>query len=114
MLSSHEVSLGYKEVQDPSVYIRFAVHGAENTYFLAWTTTPWTLISNAALAVGPDVQYVKIRLLEEGEGEKGGEGERERGGEVLILAGRRLEVIKQDYEILAAFALVGRSTPFGV
>ena len=100
VLSSHEVSLGYKEVQDPSVYIRFAVDGAQNTYFLAWTTTPWTLISNAALAVGPDVQYVKIRLLEEGERERGGEGEGEKGGEVLILAGKRLEVIKEDYEII--------------
>jgi len=101
VLSSHEVSLGYKEVQDPSVYIRFAVDGAQHTYFLAWTTTPWTLISNAALAVGPDIQYVKIRLLEEGEGEKG--GEREKGAEVLILAGKRLEVIKQDYEIIETY-----------
>lgn len=51
VLSSHEVSLGYKEVQDPSIFIKFPVQGAENTYLLAWTTTPWTLISNMALTV---------------------------------------------------------------
>lgn len=60
VLSSHEVSLGYEETQDPSVYIRFPVHGQEDTYFLAWTTTPWTLISNTALAVGPDLTYVRV------------------------------------------------------
>ncbi len=52
-LSSHEVSLGYRDVQDPSVYIKAKVKGEENTYFLVWTTTPWTLISNVALAVEP-------------------------------------------------------------
>ncbi len=57
-LSSHEVSLGYEEVDDPSVYVRFAVRGIENTYFLAWTTTPWTLPGNVALAVGREIEYV--------------------------------------------------------
>jgi isoleucyl-tRNA synthetase len=61
VLSSHEVSLGYKEVQDPSVYVRFPVEDEENTFFLAWTTTPWTLISNTALAVGEQIDYVKVR-----------------------------------------------------
>ena len=115
VLSSHEVSLGYKEVQDPSVYIRFAVHGAEDTYFLAWTTTPWTLISNAALAVGPDIEYVKIRpkyfVLPD---EKVPEGvDPDKIGEVsdaihgkreyLILARARLEVLKEDYEIIETY-----------
>jgi len=59
-LSSHEVSLGYKEIKDPSVYVRFAVNGQVNTYLLAWTTTPWTLPSNVALAVGRDLDYVKL------------------------------------------------------
>ena len=64
VLSSHEVSLGYREVQDPSIYVQFPLRGAEDTFFLAWTTTPWTLVSNAALAVGPDVDYVKVRTTD--------------------------------------------------
>ncbi|MEM6282734.1 MAG: isoleucine--tRNA ligase, partial [Chloroflexota bacterium] len=59
-LSSHEVSLGYKEVTDPSVYVRFPVKDQPGTYLLAWTTTPWTLPSNVALAVGPEIDYVKV------------------------------------------------------
>jgi len=59
-LSSHEVSQGYKDVKDPSIYVRMKQKGAKNTYFLVWTTTPWTLISNVALAVHPDIDYVKI------------------------------------------------------
>ncbi len=59
-LSSHEVSQGYKDVKDPSIYVRIKQRGENNTYFLVWTTTPWTLISNVALAVNPDIDYVKI------------------------------------------------------
>jgi isoleucyl-tRNA synthetase len=59
-LSSHEVSLGYKEITDPSVYVRFPLKQETGTYLLAWTTTPWTLPSNVALAVGADVDYVKV------------------------------------------------------
>lgn len=66
VLSSHEVSLGYKEVDDPSVTARFPVVGQDNTYFLAWTTTPWTLPSNLLLSVGPTLDYVTV----ESEGEK--------------------------------------------
>ncbi len=61
VLSSHEVSLGYKEVQDPSVFVTFKADDQENTYYLAWTTTPWTLISNMVLAVGSEIEYVKIK-----------------------------------------------------
>jgi len=61
-LSSHEVSQGYKDVKDPSIYVRMKQKGKENTYFLVWTTTPWTLISNVALAVNPDIDYVKIEV----------------------------------------------------
>jgi isoleucyl-tRNA synthetase len=64
-LSSHEVALGYKDVLDPSVYVRFPVKGEERVSFLGWTTTPWTLLSNAALAVNPDVDYVRARLGDE-------------------------------------------------
>jgi isoleucyl-tRNA synthetase len=62
VLSSHEVSLGYREVQDVSATVRFPVAGDPTTSLLAWTTTPWTLPSNAALAVGPGVDYAKVRL----------------------------------------------------
>ncbi len=59
-LSSHEVAQGYDEVDDPSVYVRFKVVGEDNTYFLVWTTTPWTLPGNVALAVGEKVDYVLL------------------------------------------------------
>jgi len=65
-LSSHEVSQGYKEVKDPSIYVRMELEDEPGTYFLVWTTTPWTLISNVALAVGPNIDYVLL----ENEGEK--------------------------------------------
>jgi isoleucyl-tRNA synthetase len=69
-LSSHEVALGYREVEDPSVHVRFRLADAPETAFLVWTTTPWTLPSNTALAVHPQVDYVYA----------------ETGGETLILA----------------------------
>ena len=61
-LSSHEVAQGYKDVKERSATAKFAVKGQENTYFLAWTTTPWTLPSNVALCVNPDEDYVKINV----------------------------------------------------
>ncbi len=60
-LSSHEVAQGYKDVKERSATAKFAVVGEENTYFLAWTTTPWTLPSNVALCVNPHEEYVKIK-----------------------------------------------------
>jgi len=69
-LSSHEVADGYKDVLDPSVFVRFPVKGEAGVSFLGWTTTPWTLVSNAALAVHPDVDYARAR----------------KGGELFILA----------------------------
>jgi len=64
-LSSHEVAQGYKEVKERSAYVKFPVADEPNTYILAWTTTPWTLPSNLALCVGPELIYVKIRIGEE-------------------------------------------------
>ena len=61
-LSSHEVAQGYKDVKERSATAKFAVKGEENTYFLAWTTTPWTLPSNVALCVNPSEKYVKIKV----------------------------------------------------
>lgn len=65
-LSSHELSQGYKRVEDPAVFIKFKVEGKDNEYLVAWTTTPWTLPSNVALAVGEEIDYVLI----EKDGEK--------------------------------------------
>ncbi|MDT8447953.1 MAG: isoleucine--tRNA ligase [bacterium] len=59
-LSNFEVNLGYQDTQDPAVTIKFKVKGEENTYFLAWTTTPWTLPSNLGLTVNPAIDYVLI------------------------------------------------------
>lgn len=102
VLSSHELALGYKETKDPSVYVMMKLDKNSNlnkdgeTHFLVWTTTPWTLISNVALAVGADIDYVKVRTE----------------GKSLILAKDRLEVLKDDYEIVAKYKgsdLVGTS-----
>ncbi|NMW22709.1 MAG: isoleucine--tRNA ligase [Chlorobiaceae bacterium] len=78
VLSSHELALGYKEVKDPSIYVKFKVKGTEE-FLLVWTTTPWTLISNVALCVGSDIDYVKVSHAE--------------SGEVMILAKSRLQVL---------------------
>lgn len=59
-LSSHEVAQGYKDVEETSLFVKFKAVEQENTYFLAWTTTPWTLPSNVALCVNPREKYVKV------------------------------------------------------
>ena len=84
-LSTHEISQGYKVVEDPSIFVKFKLKNDEGS-FLAWTTTPWTLISNVALAVHPKESYIKIRL----------------NGEILILAEQRAAVLLkgQEYELL--------------
>ncbi|HBY98417.1 MAG: isoleucine--tRNA ligase [Ardenticatenaceae bacterium] len=76
-LSDHEVSLGYATTIDPSVYVKFPLRDESGTYFLVWTTTPWTLPGNVALAVGRDIDYVKVR----------------QGDAVLILAQARAEAV---------------------
>ena len=83
-LSSHEVSQGYKDVVDPSIFTKFKRNDVEGEYFLVWTTTPWTLISNAALAVGKSHDYVRVR----------------NNGETLILAEALLGVLEGDYEVI--------------
>ena len=88
-LSSHEVAQGYKDVKETSATVRFIVEGEENTFFLAWTTTPWTLASNVSLCVNPSVTYVYARVD---------------GGETLIMAkdlvssvleGHNVEIVKE-------------------
>ena len=86
-LSSHEVSQGYGDVEDPSVYVRFKDRTEPGTSFLVWTTTPWTLISNVALAVHPEEKYVKVRV----------------GNESFILAKARLGVLLTQYQIVEEF-----------
>ena len=86
-LSSHEVAQGYREVEDPSVYVRMRLKDDPDTSFLVWTTTPWTLISNVAVALHPDLKYVKVKY----------------GNEFLILAEARLEVLDGDYEIVERY-----------
>jgi isoleucyl-tRNA synthetase len=87
-LSSHEVAQGYDEVSDPSIYIKVKLEGKPNTYFLVWTTTPWTLISNVALAVGEEIEYVKVKHQ----------------GEELILASALLgESLEGEYEVLETY-----------
>ncbi|MBR2548279.1 MAG: isoleucine--tRNA ligase [Eubacterium sp.] len=62
-LASHEVAQGYKEISVNTITVKFHKKDTENEYFLAWTTTPWTLASNVALTVGPDIDYVKAKML---------------------------------------------------
>ncbi len=84
VLSSHEVSLGYKQVSDPSITVRFRSTDEERTSLLAWTTTPWTLISNVALVVGEDIDYVTVRC----------------GEERLVLAEARLDILDDDTTVI--------------
>jgi len=64
-LSNFEVTQGYKDVEDLTVTIKFKLKDKENTFILAWTTTPWTLPGNVALAVGKNIHYVKIQIGKE-------------------------------------------------
>lgn len=94
-LSSHEVAQGYADAEDPSVFVRMRLKDDPGTSFLVWTTTPWTLISNVALAVAPDESYVKVK----------------HGGEHLILAEALLSALEDDYEIVERYKgrdLIGR------
>lgn len=61
-LASHEVAQGYKEVKVITLTVKFKKKGTDNEYFLAWTTTAWTLAANTALTVGPDIDYVKVKM----------------------------------------------------
>ncbi len=98
VLSSHELAQGYQDDKDLSVTAKFKIKGVENGYFLAWTTTPWTLPGNVALAVGNDIVYVEAKVPARnasGIADAGG------GDEILVLAKDRLSVITDPYEIVA-------------
>ena len=60
-LSSHELALGYKDVVDPSVFVKFPLVDEPDVSLLAWTTMPWTLVPHAAIAVDPEVTYARAR-----------------------------------------------------
>ncbi len=84
-LSSHELAQGYQDDKDLSITAKFKVIGEDKTYILAWTTTPWTLPGNVALAVGEEIDYVKIK----------------QEGEFIILAKERLTVVDKEYEVVS-------------
>jgi isoleucyl-tRNA synthetase len=97
-LSSHEVAQGYQDVKDASIYVRFPLVGAERESLLVWTTTPWTLPGNKAVAVNPSVTYVRARV--------------DTNGEILIVARDLAEkVLGEGAEILEELpgtSLIGR------
>ncbi|WP_040214115.1 isoleucine--tRNA ligase [Clostridium polynesiense] len=93
-LSSHEVAQGYKDVKEATAIVKFKVKGEENKYILAWTTTPWTLPSNVALAVNKAYDYVEVV----------------QNGEHFYLAKSLLNILDGEYEIVKEFkgeALLG-------
>lgn len=101
-LSSHELAQGYADVKDLSVYAKFKVLGQENTYIVAWTTTPWTLPGNVALAVGEDIEYVQAKKkIEVGDLDEGVITDSTLG-EILIIAKERLSVLDDTYEVVNA------------
>ncbi|MBI2624878.1 MAG: class I tRNA ligase family protein [Candidatus Nealsonbacteria bacterium] len=90
-LSSHEVAQGYKKVREPAIYLKFKIdHPApfwKDTYFLVWTTTPWTLPGNAAIAVNPNLTYVRVKF----------------NNEYLVLAKNRMKSVGVEGEIIREF-----------
>ena len=96
-LSSHEVAQGYKEVKETSATVRFRVPDEENTYFLAWTTTPWTLPSNVSLCVNPDVTYAYVRVD---------------GKETLIMAKDLIETVLEGHEAEIVKEVLGKELEY--
>ncbi|NPC92060.1 isoleucine--tRNA ligase [Bacillus sp. WMMC1349] len=101
-LSSHEVAQGYQNVKDLSVTAKFKVAGKENEFFLGWTTTPWTLPANVALAVHPQITYIKAK----------------KGGDIYIIAESLANKnLGEDYEVISIhkgsdFKNIGYMAPF--
>jgi len=92
-LSSHEVALGYEKIKEPAIYVKFKINPPaggtkfKDTSLLIWTTTPWTLPGNVAVAVNPQFKYVKVKIK----------------GENLILAKDRLKVLGEEYKVINEF-----------
>jgi len=91
-LSDHELAQGYETVTDPSVFVRFPITSGDlvalKASLLVWTTTPWTLVSNTAIAVHPDVEYVAIEVT------------KEETTEVLVVAKNLMDAVKGEKKIL--------------
>ena len=83
-LSSHELAQGYEKTKEESVYIKFKLKNEPNTYLIVWTTTPWTLPGNVALAVNPKIGYVMLEIRDE----------------KFVLAEERIKVVGADYKII--------------
>jgi len=96
-LSSHEVAQGYKDVKETSATVRFIVPDEENTYFLAWTTTPWTLASNVALCVNPSVVYVYAKVD---------------GKETLILAKDLVSTVLEGHQVEIVKEVTGKELEY--
>ena len=92
-LSSHEVAQGYKRVKEPAIYVKFQIPNSRfkipdsNIYLLVWTTTPWTLPANVAIAINPHINYLLVK----------------KNNEYFVLAESRKEVLGDDYEIINQF-----------
>ncbi len=100
-LSSHELSQNYKEVKDANTYLQLRilespVRDVQNAHILVWTTTPWTLFANVALAVGENIPYVLVENIREINGEK--------VPFRCVLAESRLSVLDGEYSVLATFS----------
>jgi len=96
-LSDHEVAQGYRETEDPSVYVRFPLVDEPGTSLLVWTTTPWTLPANVAVAVNPEMEYVTVRR-----------GMLEGGSERLILARDQVENVFGEEHVAIVDTFKGR------
>ena len=109
--SSHEVSLGYKEVAEPAVYVKFKLVD-DNASILAWTTTPWTLPGNVGLAVGPEVTYCRVRITEPPSGNWEGRGGSEVGDELILAKDLMSDVLRHQVEVIEEFSgskIVGKA-----
>ena len=109
--STHEVSLGYKEVSEPAVYVKFKLKESEGS-IVAWTTTPWTLPGNVGLAVGPDVTYCRVKIVSKPSDSWEGRGGAEVGEELILAKDLMPEVLRHHADIIEEFSgseLVGKA-----
>lgn len=108
-LSQAEVSEGYKDIKDLSVVAKFELVDEPGTYLLAWTTTPWTLPGNVALAINPEIEYVKISIIGEGWTSEGSVSDQIKVNKIyyFILAKKRCEELLakngKEYQIIEEF-----------
>ena len=97
--STHEVSLGYKEVAEPAVYVKFKLKNS-NVSIVAWTTTPWTLPGNVGLAVGPEVTYCRVKITSKPSENWEGRGGAEVGEELILAKDLMPDVLRHHADII--------------